>query len=66
MSAVTAAQTSAGAEIGLLQDERDKDQAGQSGRQNCAAEAFDIAHAILQEPCEKEHERGLGNFRWLK
>src|SRR5277367_6125698 len=53
-------------EVRLLQNQENKDQARQGRRKNRAAAVVDALHAILQEPRKKEHERGLGQLRWLK
>ena len=54
------------AQVRLFQYERDKDEAGQSGGQDRSPEVLNRLHAILQEPRQKEHQRGLGNLRRLK
>ena len=48
------------AEVGLFQDKRDEEQAGQHRRQQRIADVFDVLHAVLQEPRKEEHQRGLG------
>ncbi len=54
------------AQVGLLDDEQDKDDRHDDGAQQ---RVFQIAHVVetgVQKPGQKKHQHGLGHLRWLK
>ncbi len=55
-----------GAQIRLLENEHDEQQARQRGGQKRVAPIINLLHAVLQEPRKKEHQRGLCNLRRLE